>query len=208
MTFGEKAELDGREPPRRARKVAPIWIAAMVAVSIVTLGTGLVVMVVSHPTHEALPAREAPTERDVATGTGRILMPKTTSLPNAESRSLAIEFTRLLCSGDSQRAYALMSGRYRASVPMAEFSAAVRSNPYLKPRASADFLPNRERISDVQHLEGVLNDEHGQLSLIVDIVTENQTWVVTGITVAGLPAVPGWASPRPDEAPPYPDKPE
>lgn len=104
--------------------------------------------------------------------------------------SLIETFAVAVREGRAADAYAMTATGYRAQVPLERFEAAVRTSAWLTSFQGVD-IRRSSFLSGTGRVEGVLRSGTGNVELVAFLTDESGTMRLTGLTLGGMPALPG-----------------
>ena len=113
-----------------------------------------------------------------------------------QTGSIAEAFVQDLSAGRHEAAYARMSASYRKTVSLDRFRQAVKAHPYLG--AARDLTVRKVRLTRAQTGQtiGFLNTSQGSVDVTFHHAQEPEGRRITGITIAGSPALLGEPVPQ------------
>ena len=101
---------------------------------------------------------------------------------------MSAAFIESIHAGRFEDAYSKMAKLYRSAVTLKQFRATVQSNPYLKAATTAKLWRINEK-DGVGQGNGTLNTSDGGIDVLFHCVYESAGWRITGLTIAGAPAL-------------------
>lgn len=166
--------------PKRAAislKGAPPWVVLTIAAAVLLLGFAAALPILSAM------LRPAPPNGPSVTPLANQLVAETAPL-----NELANGFVEDLRQGHLEAAHARMAMPYREAVPLERFGELVRSHPWLKTAQSVRTGRLSLR-SGKGKASGTLQTSGGRVEVTFHTTLEAQGWRITGVTVAGEPAL-------------------
>jgi hypothetical protein len=99
-------------------------------------------------------------------------------------------FVTDLAAGRHEGAYGRMSALYRKAVSLERFRAAVKAHPYLAAARDAAVRKVSTTGGQIGQATGFLQTSEGSVDVVFHCSRESEGWRITGITIAGAPALP------------------